>query len=73
MPKRYSAKEILKRLRKLGFVIVSQKGSHIKVRGIREGKLQTAIVPNHKEMAVGTFESILDQANVSKTEFENFK
>jgi len=73
MPKRYSAKEILKRLKKLGFVIVSQKGSHIKVRGIREGKLQTAIVPNHKEMAVGTFDSILDQANVSKTEFENYK
>lgn len=73
MPKRYSAKEILKRLKKLGFVIVSQKGSHIKVRGIREGKLQTAIVPNHKEMAVGTFISILDQANVTKNEFENSK
>ena len=71
MPKRYSAKEILKRLKKLGFVIVSQKGSHIKARGIRAGLLQTAIVPNHKEVAVGTFESILEQAKVTRSEFEN--
>jgi len=36
-----------------------------------EGRLQTVIVPNHKEIAVGTLSSILKQANISKTEFEN--
>ncbi len=48
MPKLCSAREIIKRLQKFGFTIVSQKGSHIKMRGIRDGKLQAAIVPNHK-------------------------
>ena len=70
MPKRYSAKEIIKKLKRLGFVKVSQKGSHIKLRGLVEGKLQTVIVPNHKEIAVGTFGSILKQANLGKRDFE---
>lgn len=70
MPKLYSAREVLKALRKLGFEIYSQKGSHIKLRGIIDGKLQTTIVPNHKEIARGTFTSILSQANLTKQEFE---
>lgn len=71
MPKRYSAKDVLKALKKLGFVKISQKGSHIKLRGIREAKLQTVIVPDHKQIATGTFSSIINQANISKQEFEN--
>lgn len=72
MPKLYSAKEILKTLSRAGFQIISQKGSHVKLRGIREGKLQTVIVPNHKEIARGTFTSILSQANLTKQEFESY-
>ncbi len=72
MPKLYSAREVLKALKRAGFTIVSQEGSHIKLRGIREGKLQTVIVPNHKEVARGTFSSILLQANMTRKEFESF-
>lgn len=72
MPKLYSAREVVKALRKAGFEIVSQKGSHIKLRGIVSGKLQTAIVPDHKEIARGTFSSILSQANLTKQEFEQY-
>lgn len=71
MPKRYSAKQILKALLGLGFSEVSQKGSHIKLRGIIGGKLQTVIVPNHKAIAVGTISSILRQANISKQDIED--
>jgi len=71
MPKLYSAREVIKTLRKAGFEVVSQKGSHIKLRGIIDGKLQTVIIPNHKEIASGTFKSILSQANLTKTEFES--
>ncbi|TQE78138.1 type II toxin-antitoxin system HicA family toxin [Leptospira noguchii] len=31
----------------------------------------TAIVPNHKEIAIGTLRSILRQARISWEEFEN--
>ncbi len=70
MPKLYGARQILTALQKAGFIIVSQKGSHIKLRGVKGGKLQTVIVPNHKEVAKGTLSSILNQANLTKNEFE---
>ncbi len=70
MPKAYSSKIILKVLKKLGFEIVSQKGSHIKLKGLRHGRILTVIVPNHKILAKGTFLSILKQAELSFFEFE---
>lgn len=72
MPKLYSARIVINALHRAGFKIVSQKGSHIKMRGIRNGKLQTVIIPNHKEIARGTFSSILIQADLTKMEFESY-
>lgn len=72
MPKIYSAKTILKALKKAGFEKVSQEGSHIKLRGIREGKMTTVIVPNYREIARGTFGSILRQADMTHIEFESY-
>lgn len=71
MAKPYSAKEIIHALQKAGFVIISQKGSHIKLRGIHNGRLQTVIIPNHREIAAGTFGSILRQADMTSREFES--
>ncbi|MDP1743777.1 MAG: type II toxin-antitoxin system HicA family toxin [Candidatus Amesbacteria bacterium] len=70
MPKLYSSRETINSLRRAGFEIISQSGSHIKMRGVVDGKPQTAIIPNHRELAMGTFKSILKQANLTKSEFE---
>jgi len=51
MSESYSARKVIKTLIKMGFSQISQNGSHIKLRELREGKLCTAIVPNHKEIA----------------------
>ncbi|MBU1017260.1 MAG: type II toxin-antitoxin system HicA family toxin [Patescibacteria group bacterium] len=61
-----SGQEILKILKKEGFVIISQKGSHIKVRkeSPSDGKI-TVIVPNHKTLKRGTLKAILKQANIT--------
>ena len=72
MPKVYSARVILKALRKAGFIKVPQKGSHIKLKGIREGRILTVIVPNHKTIAKGTFQSILEQSEMTSSEFEQY-
>lgn len=72
MPKLFSSRIILAALKRAGFAIVSQKGSHIKLRGVRNGRLLTVIVPNHSEVARGTFGSILRQADMTQKEFENF-
>lgn len=72
MPKLYSARVILNTLQRAEFSTVSQKGSHIKLFKRKDDKSYTVIVPNHKEIAIGTFNSILKQAGMSKKEFEKF-
>jgi predicted RNA binding protein YcfA (HicA-like mRNA interferase family) len=60
--------EIITVLIKLGFVVVSQRGSHIKLR--KEGKeTRTVIIPNHYEVAKGTLKAILEQAGLTIEEF----
>lgn len=70
MPKLYPSRKIVKALRRIGFKVISQKGSHIKLRGIFDGETYTAIVPNHKEVALGTLQSILKQAGITREELE---
>jgi len=72
MSKLYSGEKIIKALIRTGFYIVSTKGSHVKLRGIRFGKLQTVIVPRHKEIAFGTLKSILKQAAMEFEELKKF-
>ncbi len=62
MPRLYSGQKIIRALLRAGFYVVTIKGSHVKLRGVRFGKLQTVIVPKHKEVAYGTLQSILKQA-----------
>lgn len=70
MPKLYSGKEVAKSLERAGFVHVSTKGSHMKFRGVRNSKMLTVIVPYHKELAMGTFSSVLSQAEMTRDEFQ---
>lgn len=54
-------------LAKAGFVQISQRGSHVKLRSV-DGR--TVIVPDHREIARGTMRSILRQAGLTADEFE---
>lgn len=72
MPKLYSARVLLSALQRAGFSIFSQKGSHIKLYKRKGSKNLTVIVPNHKEIAMGTLSSILNQADMTKKELEKF-
>ncbi|WP_419802027.1 type II toxin-antitoxin system HicA family toxin [Mucilaginibacter sp.] len=70
MPKLYSSDYIIKILKSKGFNIISQQGSHIKLRRFGRPTL-TAIVPaGRKEMPIGTFRSILKQAGLSENDFK---
>jgi predicted RNA binding protein YcfA (HicA-like mRNA interferase family) len=62
--------DIIRVLRKFGFVFKSQKGSHVKYSKIVKGlPTRIAIIPNHDEVAKGTLQSILEQADISLDEF----
>ena len=57
---------VIKALGKAGFVRISQRGSHVK---LRNPDRRTAIVPMHTELARGTLGSILRQAGLTMEEF----
>jgi predicted RNA binding protein YcfA (HicA-like mRNA interferase family) len=63
-------REVKRKLEAAGFTEASQKGSHVKfARRSGEGT-RTAIVPRHREVAVGTLRSIMRQAGLDPEEFE---
>lgn len=64
-------REVKRKLEAAGFVVVSQKGSHVKFyKTFPEGR-RTAIVPRHKEVTTGTLRSILAQAGLTPDEFDD--
>ena len=62
-----SGADIIKGLEKLGFAVIRQSGSHVVMK--RNG--QGCVVPNHKEVKVGTVNGLLRQAGVNAKEFES--
>ena len=62
-----SGREVIKALAKIGFEIVGRRGSHVRLKR-KDGKTLIVIVPDHKELARGTWRSILRQANLSREE-----
>jgi predicted RNA binding protein YcfA (HicA-like mRNA interferase family) len=62
--------EVKRRLEAAGFREISTRGSHVKFARQTEVGLRTAIVPRHREVAVGTLRSIVRQAGLSVEEFE---
>jgi len=61
-----SGQDTVRALSSIGFELISQRGSHVKLRN-KEGR--TVIVPMHRELAPGTLRSILRQTALSVDEF----
>ncbi|MEX2724783.1 MAG: type II toxin-antitoxin system HicA family toxin [Candidatus Freyarchaeota archaeon] len=56
-------KDVVKILSLFGFEIVSQRGSHVKLRRVlSDGTKQTLTIPLHKELDKGTLKAIYRQA-----------
>jgi predicted RNA binding protein YcfA (HicA-like mRNA interferase family) len=67
--KNISGEEVIRRLEKLGFYKVRQRGSHVVLKKqTSEGEI-VCVVPLHKELAIGTLRGILRQAKLTIEEF----
>ncbi len=64
-----SAKEIIKALKKDGFGVLRQKGSHISLYKNSDDKSYLVVIPDKKKVKKGTLLSILKQAGMSREEF----
>jgi predicted RNA binding protein YcfA (HicA-like mRNA interferase family) len=57
---------------KFEFIIKRQKGSHIVLRKETSKGVVVTVVPNHKEIKIGTLKSILKLAKVNEEDFMEY-
>jgi predicted RNA binding protein YcfA (HicA-like mRNA interferase family) len=65
-----SGREVCRILQQHGFAEVRRRGSHIVMQRRTDAGSVTVPVPDHRELAIGTLQSIIRQSGVPRTEFE---
>ena len=65
-----SGREVCAILAEHGFVEVRQRGSHIVMQLALPDTTITVPVPNHRELHIGTLQSIIRQSQLSRSVFE---
>ncbi len=66
-----SAHQLIKLLSNFGFYPVHQRGSHIKVQGVRNGKFYHTTIPVHSGgLRLGTLNSILSDLALTRADLE---
>lgn len=63
-----SATKLIKAISKLGYYTDHQTGSHIILRN-NKPPFRRLTIPNHKEIARGTLNSIIEDAGLTRDEF----
>lgn len=66
MKKVFAGKDVVKALRRIGFVVDHQRGSHIFMHHLE--KNISVIVPFHREIKKGTLHSIIKKVGISLQE-----
>ncbi len=63
-----SGSECIRALEKVGYVVVRQKGSHVRLKE-KNNKRPSVTVPDHKELRPGLLKKILKDADLTVEEF----
>ena len=69
MSKTFSGKQVVRALRRIGFVVDHQRGSHIFMHNIERNISVT--VPMHKEIKKGTLNNILKKVEITINGLKN--
>ncbi len=64
-----SGEDVIKALHKVGFRVVRQKGSHVRLEKRTDERIIKVTVPLHRSLKKGTLRIILKQAGLSIEEF----
>ena len=70
MPRRYRPGEVIRVLEHLGWVIVRQRSSHVRLE-LPDGSYPVTVPTNQRELEPNIFGSVLRQAGLSHREFAN--
>ena len=60
-----SGKETIKAFEKIGYKVVRQKGSHIRLRDDKNQYHKPITIPNHKVLKSGLLRKLIKDANIS--------
>ncbi|MHB8501446.1 MAG: type II toxin-antitoxin system HicA family toxin [Candidatus Acidiferrales bacterium] len=63
-----SGEDLIRVLRKFGYEVVRQKGSHMRLRNDLDSGRLPVTVPLHKELAKGTLKNILNDSGITLDE-----
>ena len=66
-----SGRKVVKTLRKIGFTVVRQRGSHIRVEKTGKDKTIKITIPDHKELKKKTLAMIIKTAELTTQEFKD--
>ncbi len=64
-----SGKEALKALERVGFVVVRQRGSHVRIKKVTSKSVIKITIPIHETLDRGTLKGILRNAGLTVEEF----
>ncbi|MFH0845973.1 MAG: type II toxin-antitoxin system HicA family toxin [Patescibacteria group bacterium] len=64
-----SGKKTIKKLEKIGYVIIRKKGSHVRLHQNGNSKMKPITIPLHKNLKFGLLNQIIKDANLSVEEF----
>jgi len=64
-----SGKEALKALERAGFVVVRQRGSHVRIKKVTSESIINITIPLHETLDRGTLKGILRNACLTAEEF----
>lgn len=68
-----SGVEVIKRLKKAGFIATRQKGSHVRLEKFDGEKTVKLTVPMHSEIKKGTLNRIIKDAGLTSEQFDDLK
>ena len=70
---RISGIDVIKRLKKAGYVATRQKGSHVRLEKQEQDTIRKLTIPMHKELKSGTLSRIIKDAGLTYEEFAKLK
>ena len=64
-----SGKQAIKAFQKVGYVVMRQKGSHIRLIHPAEKNRRPLTIPDHKEVSIGVIRRLLRDSGISVEQF----
>ncbi len=64
-----SGQQVVAALRRVGYEVVRQRGSHMRMRHPTDPRRQPVTVPEHREIKSGTLRAVIRDAGLSVEEF----